>query len=111
MYHFFLHSTIQAGAKRMAQTSKQKLLQLRVRLRHALPHSQYRPHGKRVHFIMHPLGFLQIFYSGKQPGSQAAAGLDAHFLHFILARDHIAAHFFEPLGGQFFQLVVHQIEA
>lgn len=44
-------------------------------------------------FIMHPLGFLQIFYSGKQPGSQAAAGLDAHFLHFILARHHIAAHF------------------
>ena len=57
------------------------------------------------------LAFLQIFCLGKQPGSQAAAGLDAHFLHFILARDHIAAHFFEPLGGQFFQLVVHQIEA
>ena len=57
------------------------------------------------------LAFLQIFCLGKQPGRQAAAGLDAHFLHFILARDHIAAHFFEPLGGQFFQLVVHQIEA
>ena len=48
---------------------------------------------------------------GEQAQGLFAAGFDADFEHFFLTCQNVVAYVFEPLGGNFFHLVVNQIQA
>ena len=56
--------------------------------------------------IAYPLLFLR-----EQAQGLFAAGFDADFKHFFLTGQNVVAYVFEPLGGNFFHLVVNQIQA
>ena len=47
----------------------------------------------------------------EQAQSLFAAGFEADFKHFFLTGQNVVAYVFEPLGGNFFHLVVNQIQA
>ena len=67
------------------------------------------PEKKRICLIAYPLfdwGILR-----EQAQGLFAAGFDADFKHFFLTGQNVVAYVFEPLGGNFFHLVVNQIQA
>lgn len=48
---------------------------------------------------------------GEQAQGLFAAGFEADFKHFFLTGQNVVAYVLEPLGGNFFHLVVNQIQA